>query len=388
MIINIKPVDVLFFRDSKPFSRGSEHFTKSIFPPSPQTLYGALRTKVLEDLGCNYEKFKNDEFIFNNQELVNKIGSIEKIKDEIGTVDKPGRFILRGPFLLYKNDAIYLRLPADVKCVGEKTSKEYKILKPFNWSEFDIQTDFEQLNNYPHIIIDKPINDEEGYISLREFINYLLGEEIKNVKNTNDIFYYEMRVGIGIDSTTNITKKGLLYTMGVVRLQNEWSLCAVIENLSLLPESGFIKFGGANRVCEYSKLPEDPFKYYFAEVEKIKNFIEKNKKFKIVLLTPALFNQGWISDKFDSSFQMQIDAVKIKLISATIGRPDNISGWDLAKNKAKPLRKLVPAGSVYYFELLEGDVDELFEKLNFVNFSDENSNFGFGLTLIGGVKNV
>lgn len=380
MIINIKSIDVLFFRDSKPFGRGSEHFTKSIFPPSSQTLYGALRTKVLEDLCCDYEEFKKGNFVFKNQELVNKIG-LEKIKEEIGTVDKIGNFTLKGPFLLYDGD-IFLKLPADVKKVGEENSEKYKILHPFNWSNFNIQTDFE-INNYPHIITDEPIKDEEGYISLVEFTKYLLCEEIKDIKKSKEIFDYEMRTGIGVNPDTNLTKEGMLYTMGFVRLNKNWSLCAEIENLSILSESGLIKFGGMNRICEYTKLKDNPFKFYFNEIDKIKNLIEKSKIFKIILLTPALFNNGWISDKFE-----QIDGIKIKLLSAVIGRPENISGWDLAKNKAKPLRRLVPAGSIYYFELLEGGVGELFEKLNFVNFSDENSNLGFGLTLIGGVKNV
>ncbi len=379
MIININPVDVLFFRDSRPFGRGSEHFTKSIFPPSPQTLYGALRTKVLEDLGCDYEQYKNGNFVFSNTDSVNRIG-IEKIKEEVGTVSKPGSFTLKGPFLFCKNNTIYLKLPADIKRVSEK----FMVLQPFNWSDFNVQTDLELLNKFPHINIDEPIKDEEGFISLKEFTKYLLCEEISEVKNQKDIFNFEMRTGIGVDSEVNITKEGLLYTMGFVRLNKNWSLCAKIENLSALAESGFIKFGGANRICEYSKLSEDPFKFYYAEIDKIKSLIKENKKFKIVLLTPALFDKGWIP----GGFEMQKGNVRIKLISATIGRPDNISGWDLAKKKAKPLRRLVPAGSVYYFELLEGGVDELFKEMNFVNFSDENQNFGFGTILVGGIKNV
>jgi CRISPR-associated protein Cmr3 len=38
------------------------------------------------------------------------------------------------------------------------------------------------------------------------------------------------------------------------------------------------------------------------------------------------------------------------LVSAVIGKPLAISGWDVANKRPKPLRHYVPAGSVYYFE--------------------------------------
>jgi len=385
VIINIKPVDVLFFRDSKPFGKGSEHFTKSIFPPYPQTLYGALRTKALETLGCDYEQFKNGNFVFRNQDSLNKI-DLDNIKKEIGTVEKPGDFILKGPFLLSKNTDIYIKLPADVKNIGDDLVKKYEFMQPFNWSNFGVETDFE-LNNYPHIITKEPLEDAEGYIPLQKFTNYLLGKDIEDgdVKKASDVYDFEIRTGIGIDPQKNTTEEGLLYAMGFVRLHKDFSLCAEIENLSALPNSGIIKLGGANRICEYEELPDNPFHFYKAEKENIKSIVKEAKKFKLVFLTPALFNNGWISDKFNN-YELQEGNVRIRLLTGVIGRAENISGWDLARNKPKPFKKLVPAGSVYYFELLQGDVGELFKKFNFVNFSDENPNSGFGLSIIGGIR--
>lgn len=390
MIINIKPVDALFFRDSKPFGRGSEHFAKSIFPPFPQTLYGALRTKVLEELNCDYEEFKKGNLVFKNQELISKIG-YEKIKNEIGTKDESGEFELKGPFLLKNDEEIYLKLPIDVKIIDNENSKQIKIMHPFNWNNYGIETDFTSLNNYPYIITDKPVKDVDGYVSFKRFVDsYLLGEEIKieDIKKAKDIFDYEMRVGIGIDSEKNKNKEGLLYTIGLVKLNKGWSLCANVENLSALPESGLIRFGGANRVCEYNTLSIDLFKYYFDKMDEIKKIIKESQSFKMIFLTPALFNNGWISNRFNENFELQINNIKIRLISAAIKRGENISGWDLAKNKAKAMRRLIPAGSVYYFKLIEGNIDELYKELSFVNFTDQYPNHGFGTILIGGNKYV
>lgn len=43
-------------------------------------------------------------------------------------------------------------------------------------------------------------------------------------------------------------------------------------------------------------------------------------------------------------------------------RPAVVGGWDLAAGRPKPTRRAVPAGSVYFFELEDGDVDALFDR--------------------------
>jgi CRISPR-associated protein Cmr3 len=385
MIINIKPIDVLFFRDSKPFSRGSDHFAKSIFPPYPQTLYGAFRTKALEELQCDFGEFKEGNLIFKNEQLVNANGGIDNIKEQIGDVNSIGKFLLKGPVLLKQNKSIYIKIPADVK----KVSGIVKIMSPFDWNQYGIETDF-NLNNYPHLPTNTPAEDLDGYISLRAFINfYLLNEQViseKDILKPNDIFEYEIRTGIEINDEKDTTQEGKLYTAGFVRLKDEWSLYAEIENLSVLPQNGTLKLGGSNRVCECTTLNNNPFGDYFQDAKpNIMQQIQETKKFKIVLLTPTIFNNGWISDKFNSNFELEKNNVKIKLISAVINKPEYISGWDIAKRRPKPLKKLVPAGSVYYFELVAGTVEDLFTEFNFKNFTDENPNLGFGLTLIGGI---
>jgi len=374
MRINIRPIDVLFFRDSKPFGRGFEHFTKSIFPPSPQTLYGALRTKALEDLGCNYKEYENGKLELTKEKDSEKVKMVEK---EVGFPDRIGSFSLKGPLLLRNNATIYLKLPADIKKVDEK----YEVLKPFDWVSSNVETDLDIIANYPHIQTESPLEDVEGYISLQTFNDYALGGEVKEVVSPEMVYSYEIRTGIGTEAEHNTAKEGQLYTVGFVRMNSGWSFYAEIENLSFLLGSGLIKFGGANRVCEYKSLDDNPLKHY--KMDEIKKSIEENKRFKIVFLTPAEFKNGWISDRFDKNLELQMEGLKIKLISACLSRAEVISGWDLANKRPKPLRKLVPAGSVYYFELIEGDVNTLFERLNLVNFSDNNSNLGFGLTLIG-----
>lgn len=61
MIIEMKPLDTLFFRDSKPFSRGEDTWADTIFPPYPSTVYGALRTAWFKQNIKEFEYLKESK---------------------------------------------------------------------------------------------------------------------------------------------------------------------------------------------------------------------------------------------------------------------------------------------------------------------------------------
>ncbi|MDF0589658.1 type III-B CRISPR module-associated Cmr3 family protein [Candidatus Methanocrinis natronophilus] len=129
----------------------------------------------------------------------------------------------------------------------------------------------------------------------------------------------------------------------------------------------------------------------------------ERKRLRLILATPAIFYNttdichGWLPGwlKYDGS---SIEGappeapkdLKLKLISACVDRWKPISGWSLEKTKQgdkrgpKPIRRLVPAGSVYFFEV-EGDAIDLVEKfwLKSICDIDGDRRDGFGLALWG-----
>ena len=56
---------------------------------------------------------------------------------------------------------------------------------------------------------------------------------------------------------------------------------------------------------------------------------------------------------------MTNEAFSARLVSATLGRREIVSGWDLFNWKPKPAQAAVPAGSVYWFDDFQGDVGKL-----------------------------
>ncbi len=119
-------------------------------------------------------------------------------------------------------------------------------------------------------------------------------------------------------------------------------------------------------------------------------------KVRMILVTPAIFTdgwkpgwlKGWPEGKEDKTPDYWPKGLKLKLVSACTDRWKPISGWSLEKGRQgpKPIRRLVPAGSVYFFNI-EGDVDAatLAKSLWLRSVCDEEQDRrdGFGLALWG-----
>ena len=142
--------------------------------------------------------------------------------------------------------------------------------------------------------------------------------------------------------------------------------------------------------------------------EKICDALDKQnsemKRLRLILATPAIFYNmtdichgwlpGWLKYDGNSIEGAPPDApqgLKLKLVSACVDRWKPISGWSLEKtdqgNKRgpKPVRRLVPAGSVYFFKVVEGDAVDLVKTFWLKSICDIRGDRrdGFGLALWG-----
>lgn len=77
--------------------------------------------------------------------------------------------------------------------------------------------------------------------------------------------------------------------------------------------------------------------------------------------------------------------LSVRLVSAVVGRWKPLSGWSYEKgrNGPKALRRMVPAGSVYFFEVLKGGEGIADLWLHSVCDCVQDGRDGFGLALWG-----
>ena len=348
MIIKVDALDTLFFRDGKPFTMGLETWADGVFPPYPSVVYGALRSAY----------------------FANQIKDLSKANQED---DPTAGLVIKGLFLKIEHD---LCLPLPLDCVEDKDKKRndnrvFPLALKENTMISSVPTSYILKDNGDNEVE----NVREGYLNDLDFKRYLDAtiEEFYYIK-LSDYVYAEEKVGIAKDRYSNTAEKGKLYRVALRRLKNV-SIIVDFEGLDL-PETGFIKLGGEGKAATYKSIDNLP------------DFSSKlqGNRFKLYISTPAILKKGWLPSWIDTdTLEGTYQGLKLKLLSAAVGKYTSIGGFDVERGRPKPMKRAVPAGSVYYFELLEGNLEKVKDLMHCRSISEYNAEQGFGISFVGRV---
>ena len=146
-----------------------------------------------------------------------------------------------------------------------------------------------------------------------------------------------------------------------------------------------VHLGGKRRLAALEPEPEDRWP---APPDGWLERIGRTRGLCLTLLTPAAFSAGYRPGWLDDTLTGRppgAGRLMLRLRAAAVGRWQPHSGWDLARRRPKPARKLVPAGTTYWFDVLGAcDTDSLGELwLASVCDDEQDRRDGFGLTLPG-----
>ncbi|WP_339066381.1 type III-B CRISPR module-associated Cmr3 family protein [Teredinibacter turnerae] len=114
-------------------------------------------------------------------------------------------------------------------------------------------------------------------------------------------------------------------------------------------------------------------------------------KIRLYLATPGLFDGGWLPGWLDKTTFTGCPpgiegGLKLTLRAVCSERWQPLSGWSLERDSwgPKAARRMVPAGSVYFFTCEQGDAAQLVPRwLSSVCDKAQDRNDGFGLALWG-----
>jgi len=352
MVIKINALDTLFFKDGKPFSMGDEAWATGNFPPYPSVIYGALRTAFFAD-NINLLNLANTENDPTKELKINKI-----------------------LFLIDKE--YYTPIPRDL--VKKKSNKEESFLLKLSKNDFINSSESEYLLTNPSN--DEIENIDDGIIRLKDLHDYLSASKFDKILYTkiSDYITEEPKVGIGREnvyrttaSNSKIYNINMIRPVKIIKGSKPVSIDLIVdfENLDL-PENGIFKLGAEGKTIHYES-------HIIKNSDNINYSITNNKIIKLYLNTPAIFEKGFIPN-FESSLLKKFG---FNLLAASIGKPINIGGFDMKKNKPKTMYKAVPFGSVYYVSS-DVNVSEIANELNGKSISDYKGNEGFGIVYVGG----
>lgn len=361
MLIRINAFDTLFFRDGRPFSMGEDSWASGVFPPAPSVLYGVLRSAFLAQAGFSEENIAASANL-----------CIKKI-------------VLEGELLRTGVRRRIFLLPTDLM--------ELEVEKTYRYSVQTAKATQSQASYHTaltHQLFPSWINgeepeaiDQDKYFILEEdLIDYLQTATVSTTElpGREKFMGLEPKVGIGRENMTRSTAEGQLYRVGLNRMTgSSYQLHILVEFEGLpLAETGLLKIGGEGKTAAYSQV-ETPIDVACSDLS--------SDYFKLYLASPAIFKQGWLpswvnADTLEGVYQ----GVKLKLIAANVSSPQSVGGFDIAARRPKAMLKTVPAGSVYYFQCLEGDKSSLQTSMHGQCISDFRMEEGFGLAFIGYAK--
>lgn len=363
----LEPLDTLFFRDNRPFSAGEDTFAESTLP-SPLTVYGAIGSYIL------------------NKNSTDPVSFFKKTSEDptLGLYDDVltnTNLRLRGPFFV-RDKLVYLPSPANL---FRKSTTFISLPDLEAEPKWDIEDNSLKPMKLPPNEKAEPV---KGFLPLRDIERYLKDDLISiSPIESDNLFLPEARVGHKLNRDTLTVEEGFLYSAGHLRFEDYLSgrehkktkivVCVDGVDLDVFSDETIFLGGERRRV----KIGAEEGNSFIPQSREVLSKIKENKQFFLYFVTPTIFKDG---------FARQSWPFDAELVGAAIDKPLYLSGWKrtaLAKGHPRPLRKVAPAGSVYFFKAdgwQDESFDELYGEYHFnKSLSEEYPCAGFGITLIG-----
>ena len=377
MRIFLEPNESLSFRTGRPFDAGENNYAESMFPPTPETLQGALRATI----ATHWDRTKTLDEVFQDENLTNIIGNHLSYER-----DNYGRFRITGMSLgrrkKEKEDEIERLFPVPAYLISDDKGKLR--LRPKHDEGVTCDREDSMLFLLPEGKTKGKLKPISGWLTEDNLYHVLHATadltKLEIVK-LHDIYEREPRMGIGMQNTTKTTKEGLLYYMHMVRMQPGYGFVIDIHlsdspnsNILIddnqtqkklrLPSKGWITLGGERRASRFEVID-------ISKCGQGINVEHREKGTLLYLATPAYFDGGWQPKTWSAPL--------VKPIAAAVDRYKPIGGWLLHPNSNggganKIIRRCVPAGSVYFFDKSVTITQPL---------TEFGSHIGYGITYAG-----
>jgi CRISPR-associated protein Cmr3 len=368
----LEPHDPLLARDNRPFGSDEGAAATSLPLPNPGTLAGAWRTRV----------GRGGDGPFQGDPVALK------------------RLAIRGPLLaaLQDDGGLGFGVPAPADAVLFETREPGKpdmvrCLAPIAVEDalMDLPEGLAPVGFKAGGPAAKPSKDAPEYWAWATFERWL--EDPKDgAWQRADGFVgpaREARTHVSIAAETGTAEEGRLFSTEGRRFlvgtsQGAQRFGRLALTVEVAEDEGFVAgvspVGGERRLASWSRAsggwPPLP--------SKLAEAIAQDGRCRLVLLTPGVFAAGNMPG--DGLARAGLQPVLKAVVNQ---RPHVISGWDLTKGDsgAKPTRRAVPAGAVYYLELPgspEARMQWLRETwLQCVSDAEQDRLDGYGLAALG-----
>ena len=430
--ISIEPLEPIVARDGRPFGRGQGDRMRSLGWPYPSTVAGSFRTLLgkLSGKGFSSEVVEDLKRISIHGPLPVYNGKLflpqpEDFMDFQQVTPDKGELT---PIKLRPSIPMRYGGGAPIVGSGEGCDLPDGILPCFPTKgiptiniESDIKKKKDRKNTFwdtdlmVEWLLDGEMKVSDAYIE-QHTLPYPKQEERMHVRidpNTGVSQEGELFATVHLDMTVKLegscpgSRFQAIHLVARVDSGGVKSLEKCLEELK--KEASLHPLGGERRLCLWAGGEDVLFRC----PEKLRHVSEKIAEkiasdrgvsdrgaspihLRMILATPAIFADGWKpgwlhEERTTHATPSLIGAppgmpdLKLKLVSVCIPRWKPVSGYSLEKGRVgpKPIRRVVPAGAVYFFEVISGKVDLGNLWLKPVCDDEQDSRDGFGLAVWG-----
>ena len=366
--LRLDPVDTWFFRSGTSFNKGSapQENVGSVFPPFPPTVAGALRAALARRHGWN-----------------GRVPWPPPIRDVLGDgPDDLGLLSFNGPFLLQCGEPLF-RVPRHVlgRTEGEGWSPRAS-LRPGGPVACDLNpvggVRLPELAGSPKD--PERLKTGDRHWLTRDGLNAVLrglrplGTE---VRSNEQLWFEETRIGLERDGRSRTAKEGMLYSTRHIRPCRGIALGMRISGLPPdwdPPFDQLLPLGGESRLAECREWKGD------VALDVPTDEIASAGRVAIVALSPMDLEPGI----YRGSKPLETSFGKAAVVSACIGRPLRIGGWDSRPGGGPlPMRSMLPPGSVLFCELSDPEAFRAAVSDDGMAGIGARREMGFGLVAFG-----
>jgi CRISPR-associated protein Cmr3 len=196
---------------------------------------------------------------------------------------------------------------------------------------------------------------------------------------SSNLWRIEPRVGLARDHVTRAAEEGKLYSPGYVRLRQNVKLAVAVEGIPddwALPE--LTPFGGESRLA-YCESHQTPLPLPVAPADQIRD----SQRFTVSLLSPLfLSTNGTGRCSHPEPGEVLHSLAGSRIISACVGKPIRIGGWNSVHREPEPLCAYLPFGSTWFCEVARADLLDSILEMHGKTIGDRKPH-GLGQIAIG-----
>jgi CRISPR-associated protein Cmr3 len=165
-----------------------------------------------------------------------------------------------------------------------------------------------------------------------------------------------IQVHVGIQSAEQTSDDGILFSHDVVETRDpagEWALGVEVA----LPAGELPKVATLGSDSRLSRVESLPMTLFEPPASVLEAFRASSTGLRLVAVSPLCYEKGWLPDGLantNGEYRGKVAGIEVILRAAFVPRPIHVSGWDMAKAEPKPTSRMVPPGSVYFFEHADG----------------------------------